>query len=179
MNKKGFTLIEVVVASLILVIAFTILSQVVVFSLNYFQDEYSETLSQEDLRLVAVTFEKDIRKFVYQINETDSNYFTDDGTTITLGNVNPDTNNNNGCYVKYVFNSSTNTIIRDEYDNYNLVSSQEVGRSIKSYSTTNNFNTGGPYYVSFYIEAIDDERVTDNDIEQTIYLRLAVSGEAN
>lgn len=58
MRKKGFTLIELVIVMAIIVIAMSTLTSVVVFATNYYQDEYSESVTQEDLRLVAVLMEK-------------------------------------------------------------------------------------------------------------------------
>ncbi len=91
MDKKGFTLIEVVVASVILVIVFTTLTQIVVFSTTYFSDEYSESVSQEDLRLSATYIEKDIRRYVIN-TDFYARVASETAITITLGNTTNGTN---------------------------------------------------------------------------------------
>lgn len=167
MNKKGFTLIELVVASMILVIAFTALSQIVVFSTTYFSDEYSESVAQEDIRLVATYIEKDIRRYVI-----DPTFYTSVASganlTITFGNV------DSGEYVEYFFNDVDTSITRTLYSagtSTNSVVAQQID------SLTINLDTSAEPYVQIDIIAMVDDRVTNNDIHQKIYLRLPKVGE--
>lgn len=61
-NKKGFTLIELVVVIFVIVIVFGLVAGMVGFSTRFFRDENTQVMSQESLRLIAVDFEKDIRR---------------------------------------------------------------------------------------------------------------------
>ncbi len=167
MNKKGFTLVEVVVASVILVIAFTILSQVVSFSTTYFKDEYSESISQEDLRLSAVLIEKDIRRYVVDVD-----YYirsiTGTDKQITLGNT-----ENGTKYVIYTFNIANANITRTLYNpDDTVISTQVLSKQIVDFDITLNSATTINPFLSVDIEAIVDGRITNNDIHLEIYLRL-------
>ena len=167
MDKKGFTLIEVVVASVILVIVFTTLTQIVVFSTIYFKDEYSESVSQEDLRLSALLIEKDIRRYVVDIDYY-ARAITETSVTITLGNTSNHTN-----YAVYTFNISDSTITRTLYDPDDVViSSQITSQQIQDFDILLDITDINSPYLLVDIIAIPDARVTNNDIYQTIYLRL-------
>lgn len=62
LNKKGFTLIEIVIVMAILGLLLGGLLSTFIFSLNFFSEEDSQIVRQENLRFVSVEFEKDIRK---------------------------------------------------------------------------------------------------------------------
>jgi len=79
-SKSGFTLIELVITMLIVVIVFGILANLVGFSTKFFTDENTAVANQTGLRQVAVTFEKDVRR--YALDET---MFSVIGTCTTLG----------------------------------------------------------------------------------------------
>ena len=61
-NKKGFTLIELIIAMLIIVIVFGILANFVGFASRFYSDESSQVVSQESIRILSLSFEKDVRK---------------------------------------------------------------------------------------------------------------------
>lgn len=162
MRKKGFTLIELVIVMAIIVIAMSTLTSVVVFATNYYQDEYSESVTQEDLRLVAVLMEKDIRRYL----TSDSYYSNSANTTITFGNTSAD-------YVIYSYDNVNFTITRTSHL-AGVVSSQIVGKQIQSLTIS---YSSSPYpKVDITIQANIDGRVTNNDIQQSIYIRLPKTG---
>lgn len=70
LSNKGFTLIELVIIMAILGIILGVVVSVFAFGLNFFSDEDSAIVRQEDLRRVAVIFEKDVRKSASQIVTT-------------------------------------------------------------------------------------------------------------
>lgn len=167
MDKKGFTLIEVVVASVILVIVFTTLSQIVVFSTTYFKDEYSESISQEDIRLTSTLIEKDIRRYVINTDYY-SRIANETNVIITLGNT-----SNGTKYAKYTFNFANATITRDLYNSdHTLSSSQITSKQVSDFDVlSHNFGTNNPY-LSIDIDAITDDRITNNDVYMEVFLRL-------
>jgi len=63
-SRKGFTLIEVVITMMIVVMVFGVIASLVGFSTTFFKDESTQVANQESLRLVATYFEKDSRKYV-------------------------------------------------------------------------------------------------------------------
>ena len=65
-SKKGFTLLELVVVIIILGIIMGGVISAFAFGLNFFTDENSSVDRQENLRFVAVSFEKDLRKSTSQ-----------------------------------------------------------------------------------------------------------------
>lgn len=67
--KKGFTLIEVVVTMMIVVMVFGVLANLVGFSTKFFRDESTQVANQESLRLIAVYFEKDARMLISTNND--------------------------------------------------------------------------------------------------------------
>ncbi|MEA5027064.1 MAG: prepilin-type N-terminal cleavage/methylation domain-containing protein [Erysipelotrichaceae bacterium] len=60
-NKKGFTLIEMVVVLAVLGLVLAGLTTVVGFAAGFFKDEDSSIMRQENVRYVTVNFEKDLR----------------------------------------------------------------------------------------------------------------------
>ena len=75
-RKSGFTLIEIIITLLLIVIFFGLIMGITQFSLAFFRNEDSQLTSQSSLRLIATQFEKDVRRNVVT---------KDDFDTITLG----------------------------------------------------------------------------------------------
>jgi len=63
-QRKGFTLIEVIITLFVIVIFFGLIVGITQFSISFFRNEDSQIASQSSLRLVALQFEKDVRKHV-------------------------------------------------------------------------------------------------------------------
>lgn len=143
-NKlKGFTLIEIVITMLIVVIVFGIVANLVGFSTKFFRDENTQVANQEALRLVAVSLEKDVRK--HALNST----------LITSGSA--------GCYtlgtaVTYCLNTTNKEITR----NGNIIAKGVASFSLILTNTS---------YIHFRIESIQDSRGISNDLEMDIYYR--------
>lgn len=141
-SRKGFTLIEIVITMLIVVIVFGIVANLVGFSTKFFRDENTQVANQEALRLVAVSFEKDFRK--YALNST----------LITSGSA--------GCYtlgtaVTYCLNANEE-ITR----NGNIIAKDVASFSLILTNTS---------YIHFEIESIQDSRGIANNLEMDIYYR--------
>lgn len=82
LTDKGFTLIELIITMLIVVIVFGILANLVGFSTTFFRDENTQVANQAALRQVAVAFEKDVRRYAL-----DKTMFSVSGTCTTLGSA--------------------------------------------------------------------------------------------
>lgn len=141
-NKNGFTLIEIVIAMLIVVIVFGILANLVGFSTKFFTDENTQVANQAALRQVAVNFEKDVRKFA--LNDT---LITVSGTCYTLGAT-----------VTYCHDGVSKTITRN---------SVVVAKGIQTF-TVNKSNTA---FVQLNMLTVPDSRNQPSDIEFRIYYR--------
>ena len=81
-NKKGFTLLELIIVIVVMGIIMGGVVSAFAFGLNVYTDENSSVDRQENLRLVAVTFEKDFRKSTTQ-SVTVSGSCATIGTSIT------------------------------------------------------------------------------------------------
>lgn len=142
-KSKGFTLIEIVITMLIVVIVFGIVANLVGFSTKFFRDENSQVANQEALRLVAVSFEKDVRK--YALNST----------LITSGSA--------GCYtlgttVTYCHNTTNKTITRN---------GNTIAKGVASFSLI----LTDSRFIRFNIESIQDSRGIPNNLKMDIYYR--------
>jgi prepilin-type N-terminal cleavage/methylation domain-containing protein len=68
-NKKGFTLIELVVAMVVLSVVMGLIVGLVTNSMGFFRDERTQVNNQASLRLIALDFEKDVRKYVLGVDQ--------------------------------------------------------------------------------------------------------------
>lgn len=141
LTKNGFTLIELVITMLIVVIVFGILANLVGFSTKFFKDENTQVANQTALRLIAVTFEKDIRR--YALNST---LITGDNTCPTLGST-----------ITYCHDSVNKTITR------NGVVIADGILIFKATTTTSK--------VYLEIETTQDSRGQDIKINYDVYFR--------
>lgn len=69
LNKKGMTLIELVVVMAVLGLVLSGVTIIIGFASNFFSEEDSSIIRQENLRLVTVNFEKDVRKSNQDVSE--------------------------------------------------------------------------------------------------------------
>ncbi len=146
-GKKGFTLIELVITFLIVVIVFGVLANLVGFSTEFFRDENTQVATQESLRLVAVNFEKDVRRYAL-----DSTKVSQSGDCYTLGST-----------VTYCYVSANKEITRN---------SVVVATGISSFS----LNLSNSSFIRFNIVTIQDTRGQSNDLTMDIYYRTERTG---
>lgn len=161
-SQKGFTLIELVITMLVLVIVFGMLAGLVGFATRFYSDESSQVHRQESLRLFAVTFEKDVRRFVEH-----QDYFlvtvSGNVTSYTLG----DTSTTN--IVRYDFNSLEDKVYRVEGASITVVATDIASVSIE-------MNTVATPFIDFEVDGVPYGRGTLNEIDVVIYPRLLKTG---
>lgn len=161
-NQKGFTLIELVITMLVLVIVFGMLAGLVGFATRFYSDESSQVHRQEALRLFAVRFEKDVRHLVEH-----ENYFTvavsGDVTSYTLG----DSSTSN--IIRYDFNSLEDKVYRVEGANSTVVATDIASVNIV-------MDLDAIPFIDFEVIGIPDGRGTENEIDVVIYPRLLTIG---
>ncbi len=141
LSKKGFTLIELVITMLIVVIVFGILANLVGFSTTFFRDENTQVANQTGLRQVAVTFEKDIRK--HALNQSQISVI---GSCYTLGGA-----------ITYCHDIANQSITRN---------SVTVARDIQTFTV--NYDA---LKVNLFIKTILDSRNQFVDISYDVYFR--------
>jgi Tfp pilus assembly protein PilE len=144
LNKKGFTLIELVITMRIVVIVFGVLANLVGFSTAFFRDENTQVANQTALRQVAVTFEKDVRR--YALNSTQ---ITVSVTCYTLGTTTT---------VTYCHDVANQTISRNGVI---------VARGIQTLSVDTSITS----FVKLRLVTIPDSRNQVSDIEYIVYYR--------
>ena len=142
-SRKGFTLIELVITMLVLVIVFGILANLVGFSTKFFRNENTQVANQTALRQVAVNFEKDVRR--YALN---ASLITGSTSCPALGDP---------VVVTYCYDLTTKVISR------NGVS---VAEGIEVFLV----NTDAAK-VNLYIKTINDSRNQFVEIEYDVYFR--------
>jgi len=145
-GKKGFTLIELVITFMIVVIVFGVLASLVGFSTEFFRDENSQVATQESLRLVAVNFEKDVRRYAL-----DSTKVTQIGSCYTLGAT-----------VTYCYNANKEVTRNDVV----------IAEGVSSFTLT----LSNSSYIRFKIVSIQDARGHSNELTMDIYYRTERTG---
>jgi type II secretory pathway pseudopilin PulG len=146
-GKKGFTLIELVITFMIVVIVFGVLASLVGFSTEFFRDENSQVATQESLRLVAVNFEKDVRRYAL-----DSTKVTQSGSCYTLGST-----------ITYCYVSANNEITRN---------GTVIAEGVSSFS----LNLTSSSFIRFNIVSVQDTRGHSNVLTMDIYYRTERTG---
>jgi prepilin-type N-terminal cleavage/methylation domain-containing protein len=68
---KGFTLIELIIVIALITIISAGVVGIVIFSTDFFKSEDSDIIRQENVRIVTVNFEKDVRKSNQEVVEID------------------------------------------------------------------------------------------------------------
>lgn len=84
-NKRGFTLIELVITMFILSVVLGLVTGIITNSMKFFRDEKTQVDNQVSLRLIAVDFEKDVRRYVLSEGE-----FSYSGGCYTINSVDGD-----------------------------------------------------------------------------------------
>jgi prepilin-type N-terminal cleavage/methylation domain-containing protein len=149
-NKKGFTLIELVVAMAVLSIVMGLIVGLVTQSLKFFGDEDSQVASQASLRQIAVEFEKNVRKYVITPTE-----YVVSGNCYTISPVlatDPTTS--------YCYDSANKTVTRN-----GVVIGEKVGQFTAVYNTTN-------HYITLLIQSVPDGYGRVNEVNVNIYIRI-------
>lgn len=142
-NRSGFTLIELVITMLIVVIVFGILANLVGFSTTFFRDENTQVANQTALRQVAVSFEKDVRRYALS-----STQITNSGTCtgFVLGGT-----------VTYCHDVANQAITRNGV---------VVARGVEIFTVTTNASR-----VNLFMKTIVDSRNQFIDIAYDVYFR--------
>jgi prepilin-type N-terminal cleavage/methylation domain-containing protein len=149
-NKKGFTLIELVVTMAVLSIVMGLIVGLVTQSLKFFSDEDDQVTNQAALRQIAVEFEKNVRKYVLTPTEY---VVSGDCYTITPILITDPT-------TVYCFVSANNTVTRN-----GVVIGENVGQFSAVYNTTN-------HYITLLIQSLPDGYGRVNEVNVNIYIRI-------
>jgi len=147
---------------MVLSVVLGILVGIVNFATIFYRDESSQVNRQESLRIIAVNFEKDIRKLVEHQTFFES-IVSGNLKTYNLGDL---TTANK---VSYVFNDSEGKI----YRTFNGVTT-EVAVDIEDVNITLD-STGNPF-IQIIIIGKPDGRGTTNEVDVKVFLRLLNEG---
>lgn len=148
-NKKGFTLIELVITMAILSIVMGLIVGLVTQSMKFFSDEDDQVANQAALRQIALDFEKNVRKFVITPTEYEDQL--------------------NGCYViKPIFEDN----IIYCFDNVSKTVSKNgivIGENIEKFEAKY-FDTS--HFINLIIESVEDGYKRVNVVNVNIYIRI-------
>lgn len=163
-KQKGFTLIELVITMLVLVIVFGMLAGLVGFATRFYSDESSQVNRQETLRLLAVTFEKDVRRLVEH-----EAYFTSSESggvkTFELGEP------ASAGLITYTFNSTEGRVYRTKSG-----TTTTVATDILNVSVTKDASISTHPFLHFTVQGRPDGRGTVNEVDIKVYLRILQGG---
>lgn len=148
LNRKGFTLIELIVTMVVLSIVGGLIVSLVMQSMKFFRDEDAQVNNQAALRQIAVEFEKNVRRYVLQPTE-----FEVAGSCYTIKPVFE--SNISYCYV-----SANKTVTRN-----GIVIGSNVGQFSAVYNTTN-------HYITLLIQSLPDGYGRVNEVNVNIYIRV-------
>lgn len=161
-NKKGFTLIELIITMMVLSVVLGILVGIVNFATIFYRDESSQVNRQESLRIIAVNFEKDIRKLVEHQTYFES-IISGNLKTYNLGDL------TSASKVTYVFNNTEGKI----YRTLNGVTT-EIAVDIEDVNIT--LDTTSNPFIQINIIGKPDGRGTINEVDLKVFLRLLHEG---
>lgn len=149
-NRKGFTLIEVMLAILIVAIIFGMIASIVGFFSRFYSDESQYINRQENMRILMLQLERDIRMSDQATNLNSSPcYLIGTGSGSTTSNT-------------YCFDVTTNVVTR----NGNV-----VARNISVF----NLSLSGDRALDIDIKMIPDARGKQLEAVYTLFLRQAGS----
>ena len=147
LNKKGMTLIEVLVTVLIAAIIMGMLASIFGFFANFYTSESRQVDRQENMRILLLNLEKDIRMSDQSVNLTGPCY------VIGLGSDSTPTH-------QYCFDLASGVVTR----NGNV-----LARGVRTFILSTTDST----FISVNIEMIPDGDRKQVKAEYTIYLRQA------
>lgn len=101
-NKKGFTLIELIITITILLIVLGLVTSLVTFFTRFYSDENSQLSRQENLRLLALQIEKDIRQSDQVVTEASGCYFIGSTSPIKYCKVGTDVTRNDNVIAREI-----------------------------------------------------------------------------
>ena len=151
LDKRGFTLIELMVTITVLLIVLGLVSGLVLFSTKFFRDENTQLSNQESIRMVTVLFEKDVRRYVVSA----ANFAIDSPCAV----IKPDSNPVNDIW--YCLNSGKLTRIESG-------NTQFLGDGIQDFVVSFNSSI---YAVQLQITTNPDARGRTNDVNLNIFVR--------
>lgn len=149
-NKNGVTFVEVLTALFIIVIIFGMVASIIGFFSSFYGDENQQLNRQENMRILMLQIEKDIRTSDQEVNLASAPCYligTGDGATSSHN---------------YCFNISTGVVTRD---------GAVLARNVSIFTLT--LSSGGALNID--IRMIPDSRGKQLEAIYTIYLRQAGS----
>lgn len=149
-NKQGLTVIEVLVTLLIVAIIFGMVASIVGFFSRFYGDESQHVNRQENMRILMLQIERDIRTSDQEVNLVNAPCYligTGDGSTTTHN---------------YCFNSATGVVTRD---------GNVLARNVSVFTLA--LSSGGALNID--IKMVHDTRGKQLEAVYTIFLRQAGS----
>lgn len=141
LNRKGFTLIELMIALIVFSIIGVGLTTVFASGLRFYADEKSQVENQQSLTQFSISLENDIRK--------------SKAASKTLNCLNLTQNNNS--VVAYCYNSLSKSITRN---------TSEVAQNISTFTVTVSSNQ-----IKLTLITSADQRLNQNTLNYEYYLR--------
>lgn len=151
LDKKGFTLIELMVTIIIMLIVLGLVTGLVLFSTKFFRDENTQLSNQESIRMVTLLFEKDVRRHVV----SSVNFAIESPCTV----IKPDADPAND--IRYCLNSGILTRIESGNTLF-------LGDGIQDFDVSFNSSI---YAVQLQITTNPDARGRTNDVNLNIFVR--------
>lgn len=147
-NRKGFTLIELIITMVILSIVMGLIVGLVTQSMKFFNDEEQQVANQASLRQIAVEFEKNVRRHVISSTE-----FEVSGNCYVIKPIFEDD-------INYCFDSVNFTVERD-----GLVIGERVGQFSANYDSSDDS-------IALIIQSRPDGYGRINEVSVRIYIRV-------